>query len=621
MPNLFRKLSSQNRGRPIRSLVFFILFYLYLWLEVNPQFIYHGGGTIANFPSFFRGWAFFQEFTSYPGGPVEYLTALLSQSFYISWAGALVITLQAWLICLCTDYFLKIINAPRLHWVRFVPPILLLTTYTQYTYHFLTTTAFLAALLFVCLYLKITPKNKLLCPVVFLVLSVILYYIAAGAYLLFAALCAAYELFWARRWQLGLVYLLLAAVIPYVEGVLLFNVSIIDAFSNLLPFSWKILQFEPCKRMVIMVYTLYLLLPLTTLGLGLWQTFMKKKIREKPHAGMLSRYTTTPMLKWFIESCMLFAIAGTAVLFCHDKKVRAFFEVDYYACHKMWPEVLQAASSHSDDFFIVHAVNQALYHTGRLGYDMFCYPQHPDTLFLIAEERRLGHWKKFDTFIELGFINLAENALVESLEIFGERPILLKRLALTNMVEGNSGAVRVYLGALSKTFFHAEWANNYLTHLQSDPNFATDDRIQQLRNLMVEKDGPFGDYSPEDILLALLEKNRQNRMAFEYLMAWYLLTGQLDKFVQNLNRLDDFDCPEIPRLYEEAIFIHMSKTKKAVELHGRQLSPQSHLWFKDFVGTFNYYGGYTQAAFDELAKNYGDSYFFYYTYGVSLLSH
>ncbi|MHC4708814.1 MAG: DUF6057 family protein, partial [Planctomycetota bacterium] len=106
MPNLFRKLSSQNLGRPIRSLVFFILFYLYLWLEVNPQFIYHGGGTIANFPSFFRSWAFFQKFTSYPGGPVEYLTALLSQSFYISWAGALVITLQAWLICLCTDYFL-----------------------------------------------------------------------------------------------------------------------------------------------------------------------------------------------------------------------------------------------------------------------------------------------------------------------------------------------------------------------------------------------------------------------------------------------------------------------------------------------------------------------------------
>jgi hypothetical protein len=591
---------------------------------------------IRNFPSFYRGWAFFQKFTSYPGGPVEYLTALLSQFFYIGWAGALVITLQAWLICLCTGMFIKAINAPKLHWLRFIPPILLLTTYTQYTYHFLTTMALLAALLFVCLYLRITPKNKLLCPVVFLVLSVILYYIAGGAYLLFAALCAAYELFLARRWQLGLLYLLSVFIIPYVEGVLLFKVSIIDAFSNLLPFSWKILRFEECKRMVIMVYILYLLMPLTALGWGLWRTFVrrltfspnqpnaykansndvKKPAKQKPLTATFSWYSGAPVLRWFIESCFLLAIASIAVFFYHDKKAKALFEVDYYACHKMWPEVLQAASSNSGDYFIVHAVNQALYHTGRLGYDMFCYPQHPDTLLLTAKKHRQAYWKKFDICIELGFINVAENALVESLEIFGERPILLKRLALINMVKANSGAARVYLGALSKTLFHAEWANNYLTHLQSDPNFTTDDRIQQLRNLMVEKDSTFRGYSPEGILLALLEKNRQNRMAIEYYMA-YLLTKQLDKFIENLDLLDDLDYSEIPRHYEEAILMYIFLSKQSVNLHGRRLSPQSHLRFKGFVETFNYYGGNTQAAFDELAKNYGDSYFFYYTYGTS----
>ena len=617
MVNSFQKLSGKDLSRSIRSLVFFILFYLYLWLKVNPQLIYHGGGTIANFPSFFRGWAFFQKFTSYPGGPVEYLTAFLSQFFYIGWAGALVITLQAWLICLCTDYFLKIINAPHLHWVRFVPPILLLTTYTQYTYHFLTTTALLAALLFVCLYLTITPKSKLPGLVVFLTLSAILYAVAGAVYLLFAVLCAIYELLLARRWRLGLLYLLSAFIIPYVEGVLLFNVSIIDAFSNLLPFSWKILRFETCKRMVIMVYILYLLMPLTALGLGLWRTFVKKKIREKPPTAILSWYSSAPVLRWFIESCLLLVIAGIAVFFCHDKKVRALFEVDYYACHKMWPEVLQAASSHSDDYFIAHAVNQALYHTGRLAFDMFSYPQHPDTLFLTAEKHRPAHWKKFDIFIELGVINIAENALVESLEIFGERPILLKRLALINMVKANPGAVRVYLGALSKTLFHAEWANNYLTHLHADPNFATDDRIQQLRNLMIEKDSPFRGYSPEDVLLALLEKNRQNRMAIEYCMAWYMLTGQLDKFVQNLNRLDDFDCPEIPRLYEEAILLYIFNTRKTVNLRGRRISPQSRQRFEGFIQVLNRYGGNTRAAFNELAKSYGDSYFFYRTYAIS----
>jgi len=624
MLNPFQKLLRQNLGSSIRSSLFFIFFYLYLWLGVDLRLIYHGGGTIANFPSFFRGWTFFQQFTSYPGGLIEYLSAFLSQFFYIGWAGALIVTLQAWLICVCIDDFLKAVNAPQLRWLRFVPPILLLTIYTQYTYHFLTTMALLTALLFVCLHIRISPKSRLLSLLVFAVLSIILYTIAGAAYLLFAVFCAIYELLLVRRWHMALVYLLLAVVIPYLEGVLLFNVSIIDAFSNLLPFSWRILPFEPCKRMVIMVYILYLLLPLTAFGLGLWQIIVKRKVKEKSRvkssksgSRIIAWYTGSPLCRWTIESCILFAIAGSAVFFSYDKKVRALFKVDYYACHKMWPEVLLAASSFSDDYFIVHAVNRALYHTGRLGYDMFCCPQHPDAMFLTAQEHYPAHWKRFDIFIELGFINLAENALLESLEIFGERPILLKRLALVNMVKANSGAVQVFLRALSKTLFHAEWANHYLTHLQSDPNFATDDRIQHLRNLMVEKDSPFRGYSPEKALLALLEKNRQNRMAIEYHMAWYLLSGQLDKFVQNLDRLDDLDYSEIPRNYEDAILVYTSLSKKFVNLHGRRLSPQSHHRFKDFVETFNHYGGNSQAAFSELAKDYGDSYFFYRTYGIS----
>ena len=125
MVNSFQKLSGKDLDRPIRSLVFFILFYLYLWLEVDTRLIYHGGGAVTNLPAFFRGWAFLQEFISYPGGPLEYLSAFLSQFFYIGWAGALVATLQAWLICACTDYFLKTINAPHFRCVRFIPPILL----------------------------------------------------------------------------------------------------------------------------------------------------------------------------------------------------------------------------------------------------------------------------------------------------------------------------------------------------------------------------------------------------------------------------------------------------------------------------------------------------------------
>ena len=617
----------QDVGGLIRSSIFFILFYLYLWLDVDLRLIYHGAGEIINFPSFFKGWAFFKEFVSRPGGLLEYTAALLSQLFYIGWAGALVATLQAWLICVCTGYFLRVTNYPRLRWVRFIAPILLLIIYTQYTYRFTTTTALSAALLFVCLYLKMTTKKHQagwFQPAVFLVLSIILYYVAGGAYLLFALLCAIYELMFGGRRQTALLYLLSAAVIPYVVGVMVFGESIINAFTDLLPFSWKTILYEASRRMVILACLVYLVLPLTALVGGLGRVAMKRKVKEKSDnkffslvAGIFSSYLRHNKLKWIVASLVLFGLTFGAVFFSRDIKKKTLFAVDYYACHKMWPQVIESARRHPNSFYIIHVVNRALYHSGQLNLEMFSYPQHSDTLFLTAKGSQFAYWKKFDLYSDLGLMNIAQNDLTECLEVFGERPLILKRLAFVNMVKGDIESARIYLGALSKTLFDADWANNCLERLQSDPNLAADEKIQHLRSVMLEKDSGFSAIDIEDILSQLLEKNKQNRMAFEYLMAWYMLNGQLDKFVQNLDRLDDFDYPQIPRLYEEAMLVHVYRTRKAIDLRGRQFSSESRQRFDAFSRTFESYGRKKQAAFYKLAKNYGDSYLFYCIYGFS----
>jgi len=636
MPNSFQRPSSQNISGPLRSFAFFVLFYLYLWLDVNTRLIYHGGGITSNFPVFYKGWDFFHKFISYPGGAVEYLSALLSQFFYYSWAGALVITLQAWLICLCTGRFIKAIQAPQLYWVRFVPPILMLIVYTKYAYHFATTMALLTSLVFVCIYLRLSLKSQPLRLIVFLVLSVILYYAAAGAYLLFAVLCAAYELFFTRRRPIGFLYFLSALAIPYIEGVLVFGVSIINAFSDLMPFSWKTLSYEERRRMVTVVYVLYLFLPFAAILLVFWQSFAagskqaasdvpgsgetNRKLKEKRNgkfSGIVSLYFRNNKLRWVIESLVLFLVAGSVVSFSYDRKLKALFEVDYYSCRRMWPQVLAAGRAYPNSYFVIHAVNRALYHTGKLGSEMFSYPQHPDALLLTAKEQATAHWKKFDAYIDLGVMNTAEGKLTESLVLFGERPVILKRLALVNMVKGNIGAARIYLGALGKTLFNAGWANNYLSRLDSDPDLSMDREIQQMRRLMTEKDYGSLSFSNEDTFLALLNRNRKNRMAFEYLMAWYLLTDQLEKIVENIDLLDDFDYPEIPPLYGEAMLLYSSVTKKSVDLKGHTLNPQLLRRFEAVNQTLYLYGGNNQAAFNELARNYGDSYIFYYLYGTS----
>ncbi|MHC4426687.1 MAG: DUF6057 family protein [Planctomycetota bacterium] len=608
----------------LRSFICFALFYLYLWLVVDLRLIYGGCEVITNFPAFFKGWMFLRNFLSHPGGPIEYIGAFLSQLFYIGWAGALVVTMQAWLMSACTSHIFKAINLSGLHWLRFVPPILLLITYTQYTYHFVTTMAFLTALLFACLYLRATlslASNHCRLAVL-LVLSIVLYCIAGGAYLLFAVLCAIYELLFKGRCWLGLLYLLSAAAIPYVEGVLVFGSNISDAFSHLLPFSRNILSFEDRRKLIIAVYILYLFLPSTILVSGLWQKTQSSKVQISLHPWLkkLKFNTGSPILRLVIESFALLAIAFAAVFFSYDSEKKALFATHYYACHRMWPQVLRAARRNPRNIFVVNAVNRALYYTGRLGYDMFSWPQHADALLMTGGDRVLECWHKFDTQIDLGLINMAEKKLTECMEVFGEHPMILKRLALINMVKANYGPARTYLGALSKTLFHSDWANDYLARLQSDPNLSADDRIQHLRSVCVEKDYPAIFFPKEKMLCDLLEKNSKNRMAFEYLMAWYMLTRQLDNSVRTIERLSDFDYPELPRLYEEAALVHVYDTKEPIHLAGYQATPEARQRIEHFTQIFNKHKRNTRAAFDELAKDYSDSYFFYHIYGISGVS-
>ena len=575
------------------------------------------------------------EFVSRPGGPVEYIASFLSQLFYIGWAGALVATLQAWSIGACFGYFLNTIKYSKLRWIRFIPSLLLLVIYTQYTYHFVTLTALLAALVFVCLYIYVIPKKTQsgwFQLIIYFVMSVTMYYIAAGAYLLFAVICAMYEMFFTGRWMTGLFCLLLSAVIPYVEGVLVFNNSIIDAFSDLLPFSWKVISYKAGKRMIKIVYLIYLLLPFTAIILWLWQIFVRlftkrgykgrdEKKQPAEHIKLIksiySWYFRHKKLKWIISMVFLLGFAFGVVVLSYDIERKTLFKVDYYTYRKKWPQVLSNARNYSDSSTVIHAVNSALYHTGRINYEMFSYPQNSGTLFLSVKGAEREYWKKYDIFIDLGLVNFAYKDLFGCLEMFGEHPKILKRLAFMNLVKGDIDSARVYLGVLRKTLFDADWANIYLERLQADSNLTADDEIQHLRSVMMQNDYAFTVVDIEKVLLQLLEENRQNRMAFEYMMAWYLLSKQLDKFVRNLGRLDDFNYSKIPPLYEEAILIHLYRIREPINLYGRQLTSESQQRFDVFSQIFEKYGRDRKAAFKELAKQYGDSYLFYYVYGFS----
>jgi hypothetical protein len=103
-------------------------------------------------------------------------------------------------------------------------------------------------------------------------------------------------------------------------------------------------------------------------------------------------------------------------------------------------------------------------------------------------------------------------------------------------------------------------------------------------------------------------------MAFEYLMALYMLNKNLGKLVQNLEHLQDFDYRELPTHYEEAALIYIYGTGKPLQIHGYRPNPQKRQQIEEFSRILKSYGDNKQAASKELSKKFCNTYFYYYMY-------
>jgi hypothetical protein len=271
----------------------------------------------------------------------------------------------------------------------------------------------------------------------------------------------------------------------------------------------------------------------------------------------------------------------------------------------MWSKVLDIGRRSPHHYLVSHAIYRALYHTGQLGDSMFSYPPDPKALLLTAKE---AFWQKVDTCIDLGLMNEAENALAISVELFGERPLLLQRLALINMVKGDIDTSRVFLGALAKVPFWSAQAQGYLARLHNDPNLSHDKEIQTLRAVRLKQDS----VKATDTLTQLLAENPKNRMAYEYGMAWLLLTKNLATFAQTFNAYHHTNASMIPRHYEEAILLCKALKQGSVDLRGQSVSPESFNRLADFMKAVRPYGRDVAAAHAAVGAVFGDSYYYYF---------
>ena len=622
---------------PIQWSMLFGLYCAGLWKWVDVRLIYHGGGEVMDFPVFYWGWGFLREHLAYPGGPVRYVSALLAQSLFHSWWGAVVLTLQASVLFWTVGVILRVIGAQRLGWVRYVPPLLVLGLYCGYGHYSVPVTTLTLSLSCVALYLRVRSTKAWIRYSVLLVCCLLLEAAAPPALLVFALLVSGIELLLRGHWSGVLLPLVLSGMAAGLEGMFVFGLAPAEVWGMLPPFGWdrRLLS----SRGAGLVAASYLFLPMVVLGSLGWRAFPERvrsfvrgatawmrrdhvsrsgNIRGSKSHGGHAKGVSQPSAPspssrriglWLVETAVLLLVTCGILRWGVDTRMKSLLSVDYSVWHRMWPEALEAAGRSPAHLYVLCGVAQASYHTGRLTSALPLVRKPAD--LLLFDESQHATWKKSDLWFDLGHVNNALHYLIESVEFYGERPMLLERLVVVNLALGNVSTARIYLQALTAVPFHGQWARERLARMETDPGLAGDEEVGRLGGLMPKKDSIVR-MSMEETLLVLLEGNRQNRMAFEYLMTSFLLGKNLAGFATQLPRLDDFPGFELTPLWQEGIAL---ATKGLGQHPGLKTHPPERAAWQRLTTVLeilNAAGGDKDVARSRLPTDYDQSYLAYY---------
>ena len=236
---------------------------------------------------------------------------------------------------------------------------------------------------------------------------------------------------------------------------------------------------------------------------------------------------------------LVFVVMGTLVWKNANFKAEKVMQYDFMARHQQWNRILETVNAEKPNNQIgVTVQNLALAMRGLLVDHLFDYNQNGlSGLLPDVKEDATSPMPTAEAFYQLGMIYVAQRTVFEAQEAildFQKSGRCYKRLAQTNLIIGSYEVARKYLSALQKTLFYREWANETLPLLGNEEAISKHPEYGRLRQYAYGEDFYFSDHTTPEMLESLFFSNTDNRLAFEYLRAYYILTGDRDSYTQLL---------------------------------------------------------------------------------------
>ena len=443
-----------------------------------------------------------------PGGVADLLGRFCTQFFLYAWTGAIIIGVMLSVIQLLT---LRLVDCGRLYGLSFVPAFLLWLFLLDENALLGGVWAVMITLLASWGFDRLSGKVR---GVLLYVAVPVLYWLAGPVSIVFFLLQAPRSK--SHKWEYGVFALLivmllvLASFIPVPAGKLWYGIHYHRYPTEVPSLLWG-------AALSVFVFALLMRVPkLSALNIKF-----------------------LPLVSYVV----VVAAMGGLVWKNANFKAEKIMQYDFMARHQQWNRIIETINKEKPNNQIgVTVQNLALAMQGMLAQHGNKFIQNGIAGLLPDVERdATSPLPTAEAFYQLGMINVAQRTVFEAQEAildFQKSARCYKRLAQTNLINGNYEVARKYLSALQKTLYYREWANETMALLGNEKAIAQHPEYGRLRQMAYKEDFFFSDHVTPEMLESLYFGNKDNKLAYEYLIAYYMLTGDRDRYVKFLHSIE-----------------------------------------------------------------------------------
>jgi len=538
------------------------------------------------------------------GGLSGYLGEFFTQFYVLPLGGPLVLLL--WLIALQQLTWLLFQKASfkdnHFYLLSFLPSLWYGVILSEEFYLLSGLISVVIAMVGVLFYVSI--KNFKVRSLVGILLIPLIYFVAGGSYILFTLSIFVYELVVFRKKDIAIrgIYwvslffdFLIAIFLPlfyrmYFDPVPLLQAYITEHFH-------KIFTVFPFPVVVVWLFIPLLIILVFWIGV--------REIKK-----------TKRIILYAIQVLLLFLVGYRGYTLFANPKAEYIKKFDYNVRHKNWLEVISLAEKQLPyNAFAVNYLNLALAKTNQLGDRLFHFEQMGTVgLFLPYEREMLSAMLGNETYYQIGLVNVSQQYIFEANEAMPDlrkSTRCLKRLTDVAIINGYYELANKYIQLLKKTLFYKNWAKEAETYLYDEDKINNHPDWGEKRRLRPLHDYFFSVENIDQILLALLNDHPQHKMAYEYLMSYYLLNKDIRSFMKYVSLGYNLHYEYLPLAFQEAVLYALSlDSREAIEKTTFPIEKTT----KDRL--YRYIAIYTQYpnARELLKRDFSHTFWYYYHY-------